>query len=226
MKSSIEPNEYSAIKNDENESFIYDKFDQLLYKYNIPFTQTSFSRMELSIFTSKLRENENVTDKASIIRRNWLLIIKNYLLSQRLNTILDHTLKVKLGAHLFLQRKFFRLWANKTTNFSNRDKWIRIASIVRQINWIRKARDYSSRLDKQRIDIAAKYLISRSEYQNPQYNFFIRKALPILTDKQKKIIEEELEDDKQADMSHFQGVNDSPRTEISSITGISEGSFS
>lgn len=48
-------------------------------KYNIPFTQTSFSRLDLSIFTSKLRElseNKNEFDDKATIRKNWLLLIE------------------------------------------------------------------------------------------------------------------------------------------------------
>lgn len=224
MISTSIPNEYSAISN-ENKEITYEEFDHLITKYNIPFTQTSFSRLDLSIFTSKLRElseNKNELDDKAIIKKNWLLLIKNYLLIQRLNDILDHFLKVKSGGQLFLQKKFFHQWANKTVNHSNKEKWIRIASLVRQINWRKKAHDQSSRLDKQRVDLAAKYLISQKEYQNPQYNFFIRKALPIITDKQKKILEEELEEDRQTVMMFD---NSNSQNEKVSANDSSENSF-
>lgn len=174
--------------------------------------------MDFSIFTTKLRELRkinNSADEKTNIRKRWLLFIKNYLL------IHEHFLKIKSGRQFLLQRKFFRKWANKTVNQSNRDKWIRLSSIIYQINWNRKAHDCSSRLNAQRIDIASKYLISRHEYQNPRYNFFIRKALPIITDKQNKILEEELEEDRQADLKNFQGSwtdNSIPWTEPNSIT--------
>lgn len=182
-------------------------FNDIFERYHVPFTQTSFSRMDSSIFTLKLQELQDTTvplDHHQLLRKKWFFISKNFVLLNRLDTLFDYFLETNSNAKFLLQRNFFRKWSNKTINKSNREKWLRISSIIRTISWKKEAQDYSARLDARRIEIASNYLISQKEYKNPRYNFFILNAIPLQTKRKKELEELELEEDRLGIIGQYQ----------------------
>ena len=60
-------------------------------------------------------------------------------------------------------------------------------------------------LDEQKVELAAQFLLARKEYQ-PRYNYFILRAIPLITENQQRAIDQDLEDDRKRDLRHFNGV--------------------
>ncbi|OHS97237.1 hypothetical protein TRFO_36555 [Tritrichomonas foetus] len=212
VSSSTFTTESNARWEDDDDDFYLqsDAINNLFEPFHVPFTQTSISHMDFSIITTRLRQLRNSTvpaDQTTELRKKWLKKIKNYVLLQRMKSILQFFYESNIGnQYLNLRkRKFFRIWAQKSKFHSNRYKWVMLGSIIRHANYQRATWDTSERIDEQRVELASRYLMGRKEYQ-PRFNFFILRAIPLLTERQQKTLAEELESDRQRDIRHFNGI--------------------
>ena len=219
-------NEYSS----QSDSFSYmtsssfaksEAFLEKLQLFNVPvyFSQSHLAKSDYSYFGAKLRiivENDTKNDKRTRIRKVWLNHLRNYMKLQSLYPLFYHfydkTIPDKYGR--IIKSRIIRMWASQTQYITKRQFWMNLGRLVKYIDYRRKSLDTNERFSERKVKLAAQHLLQQTEYQ-PNLDFLILGAIPLITKNHMRQKEEEDMDDRELDnnlnMEYLEELKESTR---------------